>query len=181
MKIVPILLAAALMPIYGQEIKLPASLDKLADKAEQTVDVTLDGSLLKLAGRFLGNTSDEAALKKTLSGLESIAVRSFEFAHDGQYDPADVAAVRDQLKTPQWARIVGVTSKRDGENVDVYFKDGGNGVLGGIVVICAEPRSLTIVNIVGNLDPSQLADLSGQFGIPNLDLAVSIHGKKDAK
>jgi hypothetical protein len=182
MKIVAILLAAAAMPLWAQEIKLPANLEKLAAKADQTVDVTLDGSMLKLAGRFIsGQGEDAAKTRKALSGLESITVRSFEFSSEGQYEMADVDAVRAQLKGPQWSRIVGVTSKREGDNADVYFKDAGNGNLGGIVVLCAEPRSLTIVNIAGNLDPSQLADLGGQFGIPKLDMAISVHGKKDAK
>lgn len=180
MKIIPILFAAVLMPLGAQEIKLPASLDKLAEKADETVDVRLDGALLKMAGRFLsGKSDDEAHAKKMLSNLESITVRSYEFSREGQYDPADVEAVRAQVKAPQWSRIVGVRSRRDGENVDVYFKDGGNGNLGGIVVISAEPKELTIVSIVGTLDPSELAGLGGQFGIPELD--ISIHGKKDAK
>jgi hypothetical protein len=63
---------------------------------------------------------------------------------------------------------VGVRSKH-GDNVDVYFKNGGNGNLGGIVVIAAEPRELTIVNIIGTLDPEKLADLGGEFGIPRLE------------
>jgi len=136
MKNVSILLAAVLMPLAAQEIKMPASLDKLAAKADETVDVTLDGTLLKLAGRFLsGKGDDESATRKILAGLESITVRSYEFAHDGEYDTADLDAVRAQVKAPQWSRIVGVRSKKDGDNVDVYFKDGGNGNLGGIVVL----------------------------------------------
>src|ERR1035441_8933254 len=135
MKIAPILLAAVLTPLWAQEIKLPANLDKLAAKADETVDVTLDGSLLKLAGRFFsGKSDDEVATKKLLSSLESITVRSFEFSREGEYDMADVNAIRAQVKGPQWSRIVGVTSKKDGDNVDVYFKYDGNGDLGGIVV-----------------------------------------------
>ena len=95
-------------------------------------------------------------------------MRSFEFTHEGEYDMADVEAVRSQLQSPAWGRLVGVRSKH-GENVDVYFKDGGNGKLGGVVVISAEPRELTIVNIIGTLDPEKLADLGGEFGIPKLE------------
>jgi len=76
--------------------------------------------------------------------------------------------VRTQLRSPAWGRLVGVRSK-SGSNVDVYFKDGGNGRLGGIVVIAAEPKELTIVNIIGTLDPDKLAELGGQFGIPRLE------------
>jgi hypothetical protein len=182
MRLVTIALAAALMPLWAQEIKLPANLEKLAAKAEETVDVSLDGSMLQLAGRFLSDQDDgQAKTKHLLSGLESISVKSFTFASEGQYDAADVDSVRAQVEGPQWSRIVGVTSKKDGEHADVYFKDGGNGTLGGIVVICAEPKELTIVRIAGILDPAQLADLGGQFGVPKLDMGVHIGGKKAGK
>jgi hypothetical protein len=69
------------MPLGAQEIKMPAGLEKLAAKADETVDVTLDGSLLKLAARFLsGKSEDEAGAKKILSGIERITVRSYEFS-----------------------------------------------------------------------------------------------------
>src|SRR5664279_2299247 len=98
MKIVTMLLAAALMPAWAQDIKMPANLEKLAAKADETVDVSLDGSMLKLASRFLsGKTDGEAKVKNLLSGLQSITVKSFEFSREGQYDPADVEAVRAQV------------------------------------------------------------------------------------
>jgi hypothetical protein len=182
MRIVTIALAAVVIPLWAQEIKLPANFEKLAAKAEETVDVSLDGSTLQLAGRFLSDKDEgQAKTKRLLSGLESISVKSFTFASEGQYDAADVDSVRAQVPSPQWSRIVGVTSKKDGDNADVYFKDGGNGTLGGIVVICAAPKELTIVTIAGTLDPSQLADLGGQFGVPKLDMGVHIGGKKGEK
>jgi hypothetical protein len=175
MKIAAVLLAA-LAPLCAQdvkpEIKLPASLDKLAAKAEESVDVTLDGNMLRLAARFLSDKdSDEARAKKAISGLQSVAVRSFQFAGAGEYDPADLNAVRSQFQPPAWSRIVGAKSKATGEDLDVYFKIDDRGQLGGVFIIDAEPRELTIVNITGVLDPEHLADLGGQFHIPAIDLA----------
>jgi len=183
MKFVAVLLFAALLPLGAQDIKIPASLEKLAAKADETVDITIDGSLLKLAGRFLSDKDDDsAATKKILAGLQSITVRSYEFSQEGQYDPKDLDEIRAQVKAPQWSKIVGVRSKKDRENVDVYFKDGGNGNLGGIVVLCAEPTELTIVSVVGTIDPSQLASLGGQFGIPKFDFEIgSIGWRRDGK
>jgi hypothetical protein len=170
MKIAMIALAAAMLPAYAQEIKLPVNLDALADKADDAVTVTMDKSMLQLAGRFLhdDNDKDDADVRKLIAGLDSIYVRSFQFKHEGEYSMADVDAVRSQLQNPAWGRLVGVRSKH-GDNVDVYFKDGGNGHLGGIVVIDAEPRELTIVHIIGTLDPQKLAALGGEFGIPRLE------------
>jgi len=169
MKIAMIALAAAMLPAWAQEIKLPVNLEALADKAEETVSVTMDKSMLQLAGRFLNDKDDdEADVRKLIAGLDAIYVRSFQFSQEGEYSMADVEAVRSQLQSPPWGRLVGVKSKR-GDNVDVYFKDGGNGRLGGIVVIAAEPRELTIVNIIGTLDPEKLVDLGGEFGIPRFE------------
>jgi len=169
MKIATIALAAVMLPAWAQEIKLPVNLEALAGKAEETVSVTMDKPMLQLAGRFLHDKDDDQAeVRKLLDGLDAIYVRSFHFAQDGAYSMADVEAVRSQLQSPVWGRLVGVRSKH-GDNVDVYFKDGGSGRLGGIVVIAAEPRELTIVNILGTLDPEKLADLGGEFGIPRLE------------
>jgi len=140
--------------------------------------VTLDKSMIKLAGRFLKDEKDDEDVRKLISGLESIYVRSFQFGRDGEFSQADVEQVRSQFKGPAWGRIVGVRSKRRDGDVDVFFKDAGNGQLGGIAVIAAEPRELTIVNIVGAFDPEKLAELGGEFGIPRLD---SSHARRDAR
>src|SRR5579871_5692922 len=126
MKVVVFLFAAALTPLWSQDIQIPASLDKLAAKAENTVDVSLNGPLLKFAGRFFsGKDKGEADMAKILANLQSITVKGYEFSRDQEYDDADLEVIRSQVKGPQWSRIVGVRSKND-DNVDVYFKDGGN-------------------------------------------------------
>jgi hypothetical protein len=175
------LVASLVTTLAAQEIKLPVNLDKLAAKAVESVDITLDGAMLRLAGRFLsGKDQDQTRAKNLISGLQSVSVRSFQFASAGEYSAADVEAVRAQVQSAPWGRVVGVKNK-EGENVDVYFKDGGEGKLAGIVLIAAEPKELTVVSIVGNIDPSQLGELGGEFGIPKLDVDVHISGKKSGK
>lgn len=172
-------LATGLGAMWAQEIKLPPSVEKLAEKAEESVVVTLDSNMLRLFAKF--DTGSDAATRKLLAGLESVYVRSFQFAFEDEYKTADVEAVRAQFQTPGWSRIVGVRSKNSEGDVDVYFKDGGNGKLGGIVVIAAEPRELTFVSIVGAIDPSQLADLGGQFHIPKLEMALGGARRREPK
>jgi len=181
MRIASILLAAGLMPLWAQDIKLPANLDKLSAKAEESVDITLDGSLLKMAARFLSDKDDPdvAKVKRLLAKLEGVYVRSYQFAEDGDYDRADVESVRSQVQSPPWGRIVGVRSRRDGANVDVFLKLPSNGTLGGAVIIVAEPRQLTFVNVVGTIDPDEVADLGGQFHIPKLHGSFSSRSKED--
>jgi len=161
------LLAAA--PLAAQEIKLPASLERLASKASEVVDVTLDANLLQLAGRFLSDKdADDAKVKKLISGLKSIYVRSFEFDKAGEYQDSDVESVRAQVRTPAWSRIVGVRSQKSGENAEVYVKTDG-GKIGGLVILATEPKELTFVSIDGSIDPDQLRDLGGHFGIPKIE------------
>ena len=176
-----VLAVAGLAPLWAQEMRLPANLEALSAKAEESVDVTLDGSMLRLAAKWLPDTGDDAKAKKMLSKLEGIYVRSYHFAGAGEYDKADVDAVRSQFRAPGWTRIIGARSKRSGGAADVYLKTDANGNVAGIVVIAAEPRELTVVNVVGTLDPAQLTDLSGRFHIPLLDLTSCNYWRRESK
>ena len=109
--------------------------------------------------------------KRLMAGLDSVTVRSYEFDGTGEYTKADVDSVRAQLQPPAWSRVVGVTSKRNSEDADVYVRTESNGNLGGIVIIAADPRELTIVHVAGNIDPAQLSDLGGRWHIPRLDVS----------
>ncbi len=163
--------AVAIMatPLWAADtFKLPADLDKLADRATESVDVTLDESMLSLAGGFLSKDDpDEAQVKKMIGKLRGIYVRSFEFDKEGQYSMSDVDALRTQLKGPNWSRIAGIKSIK-GERAEVYVLKNGNQI-GGMVVLDAEPKELTIVHIDGDINPEDLGRLSGHLGIPDFE------------
>lgn len=175
LKLVIVAACAARVWAADDDFKLPINLDKLAERATNSVDVTLDKSLLALAGGFLSKDDpDEAQVKKLIGKLRGIYVRTFEFDKEGQYSMSDVQAMRAQLKGPNWSRIVGVKSVK-GDNAEVYIlKDGDQ--IGGIVVLDAEPKELTIVHIDGSISPEELSHLSGHMGIPELG-----KGKKKTK
>lgn len=159
----------ALAPLAAQDIKIPPSLDRLASKASDVVDVTMDSNLLQLASRFLSDKdSDDAKVKKLIAGLKGIYVRSYEFEKTGEYQESDVEPIRAQLRNPAWSRIVGVRSQKSGENSEVYVKTGNNKI-GGLVILSTEPKQLTIVSIEGSIDPDQLNELGGHFGIPKVE------------
>jgi hypothetical protein len=173
MKIAGVILALALAaPLMAQQPKLPPNIEKLAQKAKESAEVTLDGPLLKLTARFLSDKdSDEAGAKKALNGIDGIYVRSLQFDHDQAYDEADLNELRAQYRSPEWSRIVGVRAIDSSDNVDVFFKVSADGRLGGVAIVAAGARELTIVSIVGNIDPAQLMDLGGRFHVPHLDLS----------
>jgi hypothetical protein len=161
----------------ADDLKMPVNLDKLAARATETVDVTLDSSMLQLAGKFLSNEDpDSAKVKKIVGKLKSVYVRSFEFSKAGEYSPGDVESLREQLKGPVWSRIVGVRSRK-GENSDIFVKRDGDKVVG-LVVIALEPKELTIVHIDGDISLEELSELGGNMGIPKID---GKKGKEDQK
>jgi Domain of unknown function (DUF4252) len=174
----PIAALLAVLPLAGQDIKMPANLDKLEAKASEVVNVQLDGALIQLASRFLSEKDpDEAKVKRLVGGLKGIYVKSFEFDERGQYNMSDVEDLRAQLRGPSWARIVGASSKRKGENSEVYLKTEG-GQITGLAIIVTDPKELTIVNIVGNIRPEDVRDLGGHMGIPKIDIGAG-KDKKD--
>ena len=148
---------------------IPPDIEKLSARAKETVEVTMDGPMLHWASKFLSaKDPDEQKAAALVANLKGIYVRSFEFDKDGAYSPTEVETLRSQFRSPGWSRVVGVRSQQDGDNVDIFFKL-ENDKMAGIVIIAAEPREITFVNIVGPLEVDQLADLGGEFGIPKLD------------
>jgi len=164
-----ILLLALPALTRAQDVKIPPDVEKLSAKAKETVEVTMDGPMLRWASKFLSaDDPDEAKAAKLVANLKGIYVRSYEFDEEGAYTAAEIESLRSQVHGPGWTRVVGVRSEHDGDNVDVFFKL-ENEKMAGIVIIAAEPKELTFVNIVGPLEVDQLADLGGEFGVPKLD------------
>ncbi|HEV7426310.1 MAG TPA: DUF4252 domain-containing protein [Thermoanaerobaculia bacterium] len=173
------LIAALALPITAsaQGTRLNLDFPDLAAKASETTDVTLDGPMLRLAGKFLSSSdADERAAKEMISGLTGIYVRSYEFDHEGEYDKSDAERIRQQLG-PSWKKIVKVTSKTK-EDVDIYADMHGDNITG-LLIISAEPKEFTVVNLVGPVDLEKLAGLEGQFGIPHISGEVHSKHRKD--
>jgi Domain of unknown function (DUF4252) len=142
-------------------------LDRLAGQAVETVNVAIDPTMLKLASAFLKADGDQAVLKEMLTEVSGIYVRTFEFERENVYTSDDVTTIRKQLTSPGWMKLVTIDSKRDRDLVEVYSWREGN-ESGGLAILVAEPRELTVVNIVGRIDLAKLAALQGNFGIPRL-------------
>lgn len=151
-------------PLYAQRINL--DVPGLADRASETTDVTLDGVMLKFAAKFLSDSDpDERNARDLVRSLQGIYVRSYAFDRDGEYDRGIVARVRSQLG-PTWKPIVTVRSRMK-ENTEIYV-DMRDDRVAGMLIVSAEPRELTMVNIVGPIDLDKLASLEGEFGIPRI-------------
>jgi hypothetical protein len=149
----------------GQQLNLQ-SLDKLGDRGGEKTIINLDEAALKLAsGHLSDEKSAEAAAKKITSDLKGVYIRAYEFNRPGAFSRADLQPVRDQLKAPQWTRIVEI--QEDNEEVGVWlFREGDKTT--GIAILVMEQDELVVVNLVGMINPQELSRLSGQFGIPQI-------------
>lgn len=169
-------LVCAVAPLPAQ---ININLDGLAAKAKEVTDVTLDSSMLRLAGGFLSAAkTDEAKTKALIEGVKQISVKSFEFDKDGQYSQTDLQPIRVQLQAPGWSKIFGVQSNHASEGTEVYVKTEG-GRTAGLTLLAYEAKELTVVSILGSIDLERLAELGGHFGIPAVEIPSA--GKKTPK
>ncbi len=158
----------AALPGFAQPGKLQLdNLDKLSSKASVVNDVTLDGALLGLATKAVqsSNDPDAAQVKEAVKDLKGIYIKNFEFDKPHQYPQEDVEAIRSQL-AHGWTRIVQSHDKRQDELDEIYMLKDGDKVAG-FAILVAEPRELTVVNIVGTIDFDKLGALAGKLGIPD--------------
>ena len=148
-----------------------AMLDRLEQRAEQTLNITMDGKVLQLALRFLSDKKpNEVKIREAVAGIKGIYVKRFQFDQDNLFTPADVEPIRSQLRSPLWSQLVEVRSKKEGQNIDVFTMIEG-GKINGVAIIALDRRQVTVVNIVGPVDVDKLTELRGNFGIP--DFAVT--------
>ena len=166
-----LLLAATSVTVRAQSARLQIDqLDSLANKASETVDVKLDEHLMQMTAKFfVSKDPDDAEIRELIKGVKGIYVKSFTFEKEGEYSPAEVDSVLSQLRGGAWSKIIGVTSKKDGDNVEVYLNTAGDQI-NGLVVLSIEPKEFTVVNIVGPINLEKLVQLEGQFGVPYLNL-----------
>lgn len=164
------LLASSVLAETPQPKLLLPEFEGLAEKATESVTITLDSALLGMAARFLDpNKPEDAAAREVLTGLTGIYVKSYTFDADFAYPAAEVERVRKQLSAPGWSRLVEVRSRKERANVDIYMSVDGSKARG-LAIIASEPREFTIVNIVGSVDLDKLHQLEGKFGVPRLEL-----------
>lgn len=187
MRFRPIILVSALLVLPALaaaadpgRLQLP-DFTALSKKASQSVDISLDPSLLQLAGAAVSydNDSNGAAVNDLIKGIRGIYVRSYTFNRPGEYSKADVKAVQAQLLAPGWVPVVSTHDLKQESNVDIYMLRNGDHT-DGVAIIAAQPRQLTIVNIVGSINLAKLAQLQGQFGVPRVGITVNGQAKNGA-
>jgi hypothetical protein len=161
-------LACLMLPVLAAaqdaQLKIPSFAD-LKDKAVKSVDITIGSSVLGLMGWMMDDhNTDSAELKKTITGLKSVQIRSYRFTSDFAYSRADVDAVRAQLSGPGWSQLIKVHDQHKNEDVDIYIALDKQ-TIKGLAIIAANRREFTILNIVGAVALEQVAKLRETFGV----------------
>jgi hypothetical protein len=148
------------------ELKVP-DFSHLRARASETVDVNVGGFLLAIARAVTKKERETDPELQILDDIESVKVRSYKFDSDDAYSKADVDAVRNQLRGPEWNAMVTMHKRDAKEDVDVFICVDEDKTCG-LAVIATQPREFTVVSIVGSIDIDRLAELEGQFHIPKV-------------
>jgi len=175
MKKIAMLVAMSAVYAWGQSQSQPldfSSLDKLESKAKEVNRVSLDENQLKAAMQMMPHDSKKGEqvehAKKLMSGLQSVFVRNYEFEQQGLYQDSDLDAIRNQMeKLKGWSKIV--DSKEKNEHSQIFMYAEGDKPMG-IGIIAAEPKEISIVVVKGPLNLSDLGQLQGLAGLPNIQL-----------
>ncbi|MCI0337565.1 MAG: DUF4252 domain-containing protein [Acidobacteria bacterium] len=151
------------LSVYAQDARLQINhLDRLAPRAIEAIEITLDETSLRAVTKLATlSAREQAKLMEQLNRLKGVYMRGYEFANDGEYSEADVDALRAQLNAPGWQRIVEVRGRR-GEKDEVYLMPQNQEIVG-FAAISTEPRKLCVINIVGQIDLVEMNLLDKQF------------------
>ena len=147
----------------GQPDDVLAGVDKFSQGAKDSSEVTLDKNMLGLAGGMIAKGGD-AGTRNLVGKLDSVLVRSYEYAAPGQYKMEDVEQIRKRLDSGGWSHLVKEHSAT--ETTDICFKTDEEGGISEMVIIDAEPKELNFIHLRGHMSASDLSKMSGSFGGP---------------
>ncbi len=170
--ILPAIILLAAITANAQDARIHFdNLNYLETKAQDVVEVNIDGKLLDLAKRVLVKVDDPDAKKvgQAISGLKGIYVRAYNFEKENEYNAADMDAIRAQLTAPGWEKLANVRSKKNNQKVDVYTMFSGD-VMSGLAVVISESKSIAVVNVIGPIDIDLLVEMSGKMNIPKIEI-----------
>ncbi|SDS56723.1 DUF4252 domain-containing protein [Opitutus sp. GAS368] len=146
------------------------------------VEINLSPALLKFAARIAARQEPETA--ELIRNLKSIRVNVVGLDDSNRAATTEqIEGVRRKLETQGWTKMVTVREQDGGDNVDIHVKQHGEESIDGLVVTVLDKKGEAVfVNIVGNINADQLAQIADKFDIePLRKLHLKIEAKKKAK
>lgn len=157
---VTMVMMGAVLTANAQRVGLE-TFDALAEQAGSKIQFDLPQSMLAFAVPFLGEDDLNGIAHDLVQRIEGVYVRVLE---DVDYSGDQLGGVERQLEADNWNRLVNIDEGPDGDQVGVWLYREEETITG-VFVLVAEPDEIVAVNMVGELDPTDLAMLGEQFGI----------------
>lgn len=151
---------------------------------DRVTEIELNSNMLKMLSKMGGDEDQD--FKTVMSGLKLIKVNSFGIEGQNEKEVKEkVASVDKSLLAKNWQRIVMVKDRGEYTNVYVLPSSDYENFLGLCVTSIDQngyhgnkgPEA-TFVNIVGNINMSQIGKIGTKFHIPGLN---NSHNKKEYK
>jgi len=164
-------IACATAALAQDELPAPSPIEKeLASRASHVTEVTLNRSMLEFAAKFMDkkdgdNDKESQAARQMIQNLKGVYVREYTFDKDKAYSEDELEGLRKYFQTTDWSAMVRERTKGSAQGTDVFVKL-INGQMQGLFVLDAEPRELSLVLILGPINPDSISQLGGNFGIP---------------
>ncbi|HUP88941.1 MAG TPA: DUF4252 domain-containing protein [Longimicrobiales bacterium] len=145
----------------------------------QFVEVNVHAPLLKFASAFVDKEEPEVA--ELIRAIKHVRVNVVGFNEKTREETTNrVEGVRHELSAQGWTEMVTVKQAEDAENVAIFVKMTDNDSIEGLVVtvIDTNKKEVVFVNLVGNINPEQLATIGKRLNIdPLAHLTVKLNKK----
>ena len=136
---------------------------------EPKVNISIGGTLLNFVGAMARNEDPEvAAIFNKLKGVRVSVYSTEEVGAEAAF--SQVADVKDWLTSSNWDPIVQVNE--DDEQVQIFMNLEGE-KMNGLTLMVVNDEEAIFINVIGQLDPSELSQVMDNFDI-DLDDAMDI-------
>jgi hypothetical protein len=141
------------------------------------VEIQINSNLLSLAAQVIEKQEPDVA--KIMRSVELIHVNIIGLTDANRADMEKrVWQIRYDLDAQGWEHNV-LVQQKDGRDVGIYTKTRGGEALAGLAITVIEPKNqVVLINIVGDIQPEQVAALGEKLDIkPLKDIGAAL---KDA-
>ena len=164
--VIGLLCALFAMPVIAQEDELKNLAgyvdfgDLSATYGEPKITINLGGTMLNFVGMMSSEESPETS--ELISKLKGIRVQIFSIDENSDAAKSQFGKTKGQLKSNGWEPIVQINE--DDEQVLVYMKM-TEGNMEGMTVMVVDNDEAVFVNVIGQLNPTELAKVMDKFDV----------------
>ncbi len=142
------------------------------DPDKLTVEINLGGSLLGILASSLED--EETEFGDLIAKLRSIRVSIFDLEEEDSIQVRDRALeMSQQLIDQGWEAIVRI--REEGEAIQILVRHDGERIAGLAAMFVEAGDSAGFINIVGEVDPGQVARLGRQLNIRALEVMEQVN------